>query len=163
VLAHAERVSVAGCVLRVIHAPGHASNQMCFMLEDEKLLFSGDHIMQGSTVVINPPDGNMAVYLASLRLLQREDIACIAPGHGFLMTNPQEVIERLLLHRLDRENKVLGTLRRMGAATLEEMLPAVYNDVPARVHPVASRSLLAHLIKLQAEARVTESGGRWSI
>lgn len=163
VLAHGQRIEVAGCALRVIHTPGHASNQLCYMLESEKLLFSGDHIMQGSTVVINPPDGDMAVYLASLRLLQREEIACIAPGHGFLMTNAQEIIERLLLHRRDRENKVLKTLQEMGPATLEEMLPAVYSDVPHRMHPVASRSLLAHLIMLKAEARVTENAGRWTV
>ena len=79
-------------------------NQLCYFLEEEKLLFTGDHIMQGSTVVINPPDGDMRVYLDSLRQLQNEDIAWVAPGHGFLMDKPQEVLERLLIHRLGREN-----------------------------------------------------------
>lgn len=163
VLANEDLLDVAGCRLRVIHTPGHASNHLCYMLEEEKLLFTGDHIMQGSTVVINPPDGDMAVYLASLRMLQREDIACLAPGHGFLMTNAQEVVERLLIHRRDRENKVLKSLRDLGTATLQELLPSVYSDVPARVHSVASRSLLAHLIKLKAEGRVTEGEGRWRV
>ena len=163
VLANGDRVNIAGCALRVIHTPGHASNHLCYLLEEEKLLFTGDHIMQGSTVVINPPDGDMSVYLASLRMLQRENIACMAPGHGFLMTNAQEVVERLLIHRQDRENKVLKSLQELGTATVEELLPSVYSDVPTRVHHVASRSLLAHLIKLKAEARVTESDGRWKI
>jgi glyoxylase-like metal-dependent hydrolase (beta-lactamase superfamily II) len=162
VLANEDLLDIAGCRLRVIHTPGHASNHLCYMLEEEKLLFTGDHIMQGSTVVINPPDGDMAVYLASLRMLQREDIACLAPGHGFLMTNAQEVVERLLIHRRDRENKVLKSLRDLGTATLQDLLPSVYSDVPAGVHSVASRSLLAHLIKLKAEGRVTESEARWS-
>ena len=163
VLAHGNRIEVAGCALRVIHTPGHASNQLCYLLENEKLLFTGDHIMQGSTVVIDPPDGDMTVYMASLRLLQREDLAHYAPGHGFLMDKTQEMVERLLIHRMERENKVYAALRRLRSATVEALLPAVYDDVPARMHPVASRSLLAHLIKLGAEGRVTQTGEHWSV
>jgi glyoxylase-like metal-dependent hydrolase (beta-lactamase superfamily II)/8-oxo-dGTP pyrophosphatase MutT (NUDIX family) len=162
ILAHGERIELAGCTLRVIHAPGHASNQLCYLLEEERLLFTGDHVMQGSTVVINPPDGDMRVYLDSLRRLQGEDIAWFAPGHGFLMDKPQEALERLLIHRLGRENKVLKAVREAGTATLDALVPMVYDDVPARLHPVASRSLLAHLIKLKAEGRVDESQGSWS-
>ncbi len=162
ILADGERLELAGCALRVIHTPGHASNQMCYLLEDEKLLFTGDHVMQGSTVVINPPDGDMRVYLESLRRLQSEDLAWLAPGHGFLMDKPQEALERLLIHRLTRENKVLNALRDAAAATLEHLLPLVYDDVSPRLHAVASRSLLAHLLKLQEEGRVRESHGNWS-
>jgi glyoxylase-like metal-dependent hydrolase (beta-lactamase superfamily II) len=163
VLAHGESLDLAGCVLRVIHAPGHASNQVCYLLEREKLLFTGDHVMQGSTVVINPPDGDMRVYLESLRQLQGEDIAWFAPGHGFLMDKTQEVLERLLIHRLARENKVLNAVRDAGPATLDALLPAVYDDVQARLYPVASRSLLAHLIKLKLEGRVQETGAQWRL
>lgn len=163
VLAHGERIEVGGCVLRVIHAPGHASNQLCYLLEEEKLLFTGDHVMQGSTVVINPPDGDMRVYLDSLRQLQSEDIAWFAPGHGFLMDKPQEVLERLLIHRLARENKVLSAMRAAGTAALEALLPVVYDDVAARALPVASRSLLAHLIKLKADGRVEETPAGWRL
>ena len=162
VLTHGERIEVAGCRLRVIHAPGHASNQLCYLLEEEKLLFTGDHVMQGSTVVINPPDGDMRVYLDSLRQLQSEDLAWFAPGHGFLMDKPQEALERLLIHRLTRENKVLNAVRVGRAATLEQLLPAVYDDVSPRLYPVASRSLLAHLLKLRDEGRVREAQGSWS-
>jgi glyoxylase-like metal-dependent hydrolase (beta-lactamase superfamily II)/8-oxo-dGTP pyrophosphatase MutT (NUDIX family) len=162
VLAHGDRISVAGCLLRVIHTPGHASNQLCYLLENEKLLFTGDHIMQGSTVVIDPPDGDMSTYLASLRLLQREEIEHFAPGHGFLMEKAQDALGRLLIHRLDRENKVVAALRTAGSATVEELLPVVYADVPVRMHPVAGRSLLAHLIKLGAEGRAARTGERWS-
>jgi len=163
VLRHGERIELAGCVLRVIHAPGHASNQLCFLLEQEKLLFTGDHVMQGSTVVINPPDGDMRVYLESLRQLQSEDIAWFAPGHGFLMDKTQEVLERLVIHRLARENKVLNALRQAGTATLDALVPVVYDDVQPRVFPVASRSLLAHLIKLKADGRVAEKQAQWSM
>jgi glyoxylase-like metal-dependent hydrolase (beta-lactamase superfamily II) len=160
-LAHGQRLEAAGCRLRVLHTPGHASNQLCFLDEDERILFTGDHLMQGSTVVINPPDGDMAVYLASLRNLLDEDLAYIAPGHGFLMGRPHEMVERVLVHRLARENKVLAELEAHGPATLEDLLPRVYDDVPPRMHPVASRSLLAHLLKLRDESRVAEAGGRW--
>ena len=163
VLAHGERIDVAGCALRVIHAPGHASNQLCYLLEEEKLLFTGDHIMQGSTVVINPPDGDMRVYLDSLRQLQGEDLEWFAPGHGFLMDKPQEALERLLLHRLARENKVLNALRQAGTVTLEALLPAVYDDVHARLYQVASRSLLAHLIKLKADGSLEETQAGWRL
>ena len=163
VLAHGERIELGGCVLRVIHSPGHASNQLCYLLEEESLLFTGDHVMQGSTVVINPPDGDMRVYLESLRRLQGENITWFAPGHGFLMGQPQEVLERLLIHRLTRENKVLNAVREAGTATLEALLPAVYDDVPARLHPVASRSLLAHLIKLRTEGRLKEKQAKWCL
>jgi glyoxylase-like metal-dependent hydrolase (beta-lactamase superfamily II)/8-oxo-dGTP pyrophosphatase MutT (NUDIX family) len=160
-LADGERVAVAGLALRVLHTPGHASNQLCFLEEGERLLFTGDHLMQGSTVVINPPDGDMAQYLASLRRLLAEDLAYIAPGHGFLMAKPHEMVERVLVHRLARENKVLSQLGAHGPLALEDLLPHVYDDVPAKLHPVASRSLLAHLLKLRGESRVAEAGGRW--
>jgi glyoxylase-like metal-dependent hydrolase (beta-lactamase superfamily II)/8-oxo-dGTP pyrophosphatase MutT (NUDIX family) len=162
-LAHGERLSAGGCSLRVLHTPGHASNQLCFLDEDERILFTGDHLMQGSTVVINPPDGDMAVYLASLRLLLAEDLAYVAPGHGFLMARPHEMVERVLVHRLARENKVVAALAAHGPAALEALVPHVYDDVPSRMHPVASRSLLAHLIKLRDEGRAAQADGRWSV
>jgi glyoxylase-like metal-dependent hydrolase (beta-lactamase superfamily II)/8-oxo-dGTP pyrophosphatase MutT (NUDIX family) len=162
-LAHGERLEIAGLAVRVLHTPGHASNQLCFLEEGERLLFTGDHLMQGSTVVINPPDGDMATYLASLRLLLDERLDHIAPGHGFLMARPHEMVERVLVHRRERENKVLAQLAAHGPAALEALLPLVYEDVPPRMHPVASRSLLAHLLKLRDEGRAAEAGGTWRL
>jgi glyoxylase-like metal-dependent hydrolase (beta-lactamase superfamily II) len=140
--------------LQAIHTPGHASNHLCYLLEDEKILFTGDHVMQGSTVVINPPDGDMQAYLDSLGGLLEVDAAYLAPGHGFLIEHPAKEIDRLLRHRLKREAKVVEALRQTGAATLDTLVTVAYDDVAARVHPVASRSLLAHLIKLEADGRV---------
>jgi glyoxylase-like metal-dependent hydrolase (beta-lactamase superfamily II)/8-oxo-dGTP pyrophosphatase MutT (NUDIX family) len=157
---------LAGCTLRVLHTPGHASNQMCLLLEEERLLFTGDHIMQGSTVVINPPDGNMTEYLASLKRLLDEPIDWLAPGHGFLMARPHEAVERLLVHRRARENKVVNALREAsaGAASVEQLLAQVYDDTPARLHTVAARSLLAHLQKLEADGRAAcIDEGRWKL
>jgi len=158
-----DRINVAGCTIRVIATPGHASNQCCYLLEEEKLLFTGDHIMQGSTVVIIPPDGNMAVYMDALRKLQSEDLEWLAPGHGYLIGTPQVAIERLIAHRIGRETKVVEALRALGEADMEALVAKVYDDVPGALHPMASRSLLAHLIKLKDEARAGEAGGRWRV
>lgn len=141
-----------GVTLSVVHTPGHASNHLCFRLEEEKTLFTGDHVMQLSTVVINPPDGDMAAYLASLRALCREDLDWLAPGHGFLMAQPRAAFEKIIAHRLQREAKVEAARRELGDEAAEAALLArVYDDVPERLHPVALRSLRAHLIKLRAQ------------
>jgi glyoxylase-like metal-dependent hydrolase (beta-lactamase superfamily II) len=149
--------------LRVIHTPGHASNHLCYLLEEEQTLFTGDHVMQGSTVVINPPDGDMAAYLESLRALLREELHWLAPGHGFLIERPAEAINRLVKHRLAREAKVVDALRASGASDVAQLLAQVYDDVPLRLHPVAQRSLTAHLLKLAADGRARESAGRWQL
>jgi glyoxylase-like metal-dependent hydrolase (beta-lactamase superfamily II)/8-oxo-dGTP pyrophosphatase MutT (NUDIX family) len=148
--------------LRVVHTPGHASNHLCFLLEEEKLLFTGDHIMQGSTVVINPPDGDMAVYLASLKRLLDLDLEWLAPGHGFLIDEPHAAVNKLVAHRLGREAKVLAALRALAPVGEDALRDAVYADTPKHLHGVALRSLRAHLQKLQVEgvARLGE-GERW--
>ena len=163
VLEHGERIELGGVHLRAIHTPGHASNHLCYLLEETKMLFTGDHVMQGSTVVINPPDGNMLTYLASLELLLGEDVAILAPGHGHLIGAPHKEVKRLIAHRLAREAKVTAAIRKLGSPALEEMLPLVYDDVHPRVHPVAARSLTAHLDKLVAEGKVRTEGGRYTL
>jgi glyoxylase-like metal-dependent hydrolase (beta-lactamase superfamily II)/8-oxo-dGTP pyrophosphatase MutT (NUDIX family) len=147
--------------LRVLHTPGHASNHLCYLLEEEKTLFTGDHVMQGSTVVINPPDGDMAAYLNALRGLLEIELDWLAPGHGFLVARPHEVLRALIAHRLAREAKVADALRSRQSATLDDLLPAVYADVPSAIHPVARRSLLAHLLKLQADGQADCDGEVW--
>ncbi|QDX80851.1 hypothetical protein B9N43_06090 [Denitratisoma sp. DHT3] len=155
-LRHGERIPVGDATLRVIHTPGHASNHLCYLLEEEGALFTGDHIMQGSTVVISPPDGDMGDYLASLNLLLQEDLRRILPAHGLVIEDPAAAIRGLITHRLQREAKVLGALEA-GGATLDQLLPRVYDDVPAVLHGQARQSLLAHLQKLAAEGRARES------
>ncbi|MEK6244437.1 MAG: MBL fold metallo-hydrolase [Pseudomonadota bacterium] len=166
VLSDGERVALGNLRLgnlhlRAIHTPGHASNHLCYLLEKTRMLFTGDHVMQGSTVVINPPDGDMRAYLASLEKLLAEDIAIIAPGHGYLIGAPHKEVKRLVAHRLAREAKVTAALGRRGEATLEELLPDVYDDVSPKLHPVAMRSLTAHLDKLVAEGRARQASGRY--
>jgi len=161
-LRHDDRLTLAaGATLRVIHTPGHASNHLCFLLEEERILFTGDHIIQGSTVVIDPPDGDMAAYIASLESLLREPLDHLAPGHGTLILHPHAAIRSLIQHRLRRESKVLSALPRHLPADLATLVRSVYDDVPPQLHPVAERSLLAHLIKLEAEARARRVADSW--
>lgn len=159
---HGERLELGGgTTLRAIHTPGHASNHLCWLLEEEKLLFTGDHVMQGSTVVINPPDGDMAAYLQALEDLLDEDIDWFAPGHGFLVAEPHTVVRALIAHRLKRERKVELALEAAGQATIDALVPKVYDDVPPALHPVARRSLLAHLLKLEADGVADSEGDTW--
>lgn len=141
--------------LRALHTPGHASNHLCWLLLGEQMLFSGDHVMQGSTVVIAPPDGDMAEYLASLERLRRLDppMRCIAPGHGSLIEDPDAEVVGVLAHRLERERSVLDALVASARATVDELLPTVYADVHEARHPVARFSLWAHLRKLADDGR----------
>ena len=162
-LAHGESLDGGDFSLKALHTPGHASNHICYLHEQEGVLFSGDHIMQGSTVVINPPDGDMAAYLAALNDLKHEGASYIAPGHGFLMDQPNQVIDQLIAHRQKREDKVIAALASASPVLEKELVAMVYDDVPAAVHPLALRSLLAHLYKLEGEARATQEGGCWTL
>ena len=158
-----ERFQLPGCVLKAIPTPGHASNHLCYLLEEDRLLFTGDHVMQGSTVVINPPDGSMKDYIDSLRMLRGSGIDHFAPGHGFLIGAPDEMIDLLVRHRLVRELKSLNAVSSLGGATLEALTPVVYDDVPPFKHPWAARSLLAHLLKLQSDGAVAQTDGLWRV
>ena len=163
VLRDGDRLDCGAFWLRAVHTPGHASNHLCYLLEQQKLLFTGDHVMQGSTVVISPPDGEMATYLNSLERLLSLDLAALAPGHGHLIEKPHDEVRRLIAHRMKREKKVLDAFGHGNPATLDALLPHVYDDVPQGVHPVARRSLHAHLIKLARDGRVTEKDGTWKL
>jgi glyoxylase-like metal-dependent hydrolase (beta-lactamase superfamily II) len=149
-----DRVTVDSLTLRVVHTPGHASNHLCYLLEGTGLLFTGDHLMQGSTVVIGPPDGSMTEYLRSLERLQTLPVTRLAPGHGLTIEDAQGEIVRIIAHRLQREAKVVERLGRTGTSNIDTLVASVYDDVDPRLHPVAKGSLLAHLLKLEQDGRV---------
>ena len=142
--------------LRVIHTPGHAGNHLCYLLDEERMLFTGDHVMQGSTVVINPPDGDMGAYLRSLRELMALDLDWLAPGHGFLMPQPRRAMEQIVAHRLKREAKVLQAFGSREPVSMDQLLATVYDDVPPKLHAMARRSLTAHLLKLRDDGRLVQ-------
>ena len=158
-----ERLSLGECELLAIHTPGHASNCVCYLLERERLLFTGDHVLEGVSPVILPPDGDMAAYLHSLEKLKSHDFERIAPGHGGVMERGKEVLAALRDHRLAREDKVLRSLSRLGEATLDELTPVVYDDVAVERHRWARLTLEAHLIKLARESRAGERNGVWRL
>ncbi len=147
--------------LRAIHTPGHASNHVCYLLEGEGLLFSGDHVLDGVTPVILAPDGDMAAYIDSLQRLKRYELRAIAPGHGNVLDDPIGVIDAVIAHRARREAKVLCVLNALGKGRLAELLPRVYDEVRPELLPIAKLTLEAHLIKLAREGRASCQGDEW--
>ena len=152
-----EVIACDGFRIRLIHTPGHVSNHLCFLLEDDAVLFTGDHILQGTTPVILPPDGDMSDYLQSLQQLRVIPLNALAPGHGEMMTEPVLMIDTLIRHRLRREQKVVNSLTTLPSCTLNELVLLVYDDVAAHLLPWAKKTLLAHLYKLQRDGRVLGS------
>ncbi len=141
--------------LRAIHTPGHRFDHLCFLLERQRILFAGDLLSGVGTVVISPPEGDMLDYLNSLKRLQEMDIAQIVPAHGPVISNPQAKIAEYVAHRLEREQQIVDVLETMARrATIPAMVQQIYADVHPQLHPVASRSVEAHLLKLGREGRV---------
>lgn len=141
--------------LTAVHTPGHASNHLCYKLEEEHTLFSGDHIMEGSTVVIRPPDGDMATYLDSLERVRGMRLRKIAPGHGHVIEDPKAVLEHYVTHRAEREASILAALQGEGTATIDRLVEVVYVDVDEDRHPIARHTVHAHLRKLADEGHAT--------
>jgi glyoxylase-like metal-dependent hydrolase (beta-lactamase superfamily II) len=149
--------------LQLIHTPGHVSNHLCYLLVEERLLFTGDHVLQGTTPVILPPDGDMSDYLGSLATLQTLDLAMLAPGHGEVMHEPQAELARLIAHRLKREAKIVAGLEMLGRTDIDNLVRTVYDDVASHLLPWARRTLLAHLIKLQRDGRAEQHEQSWQL
>ena len=147
--------------LIVLHTPGHASNHLCFLLEQERMLFTGDHIMNGATVVIPPPDGNMTNYISSLKKLRQYEITTIAPGHGELMGEPHGTIEWIIQHRLEREEKVLFALQKATKGTADSLVESVYSDIDRALFPFAKWSLESHLIKLLEDGCISKNDDQY--
>lgn len=154
------RLETGSLALRALHTPGHASDHICWLLEEARILLSGDHVMDGVTVVIIPPDGDMGRYVENLERLERLDppLEAIAPGHGRLLGEPARVLAAVRAHRLAREAVVVDALRDARRATVDELVPLVYADVDAARFPAARLSLWAHLRTLVADGRAAEEG-----
>src|SRR6218665_3927191 len=140
--------------LQVIHTPGHAANHLCLLLLEDSLLFSGDHILNGGTTVVDPPDGYMADYLDSLDRLDAlrgaHGVELILPAHGYVLGAARTAIARLKAHRLAREAKVLAAMQALPQGSIDDWVRQAYDDVPPRMWPVAQRSLLAHVERIRA-------------
>lgn len=146
-----------GYTLRAVHTPGHTSNHLCFAFEEQRALFTGDHVMGWSTTVIGPPDGDMRAYLDSLRKVQARSDAVLWPTHGAPVTDPAPFLDAFLAHRLDREAQVLRAVRD-GLDEIPGMVKVLYAGVREELHKPAGRSVLAHLIKLVDDGLVATDG-----
>ncbi|WP_090044910.1 MBL fold metallo-hydrolase [Limnohabitans sp. 2KL-27] len=142
--------------LRVLHTPGHAANHLCLVLEEDGLLFSGDHVLNGSTTVIDPPDGHMGDYLDSLDKLAAAckggNIEFILPAHGHVLGFAHQAITHLKAHRLKREAKIAAAMQALPHGSLQEWVEKAYDDVPPRLWPLAARSLQAHVDHIREQA-----------
>lgn len=157
-----DEIAVGGGTLRAMHAPGHASAHVCYYLAAERALFAGDVVAGFGTVVIAPPDGNMQDYLATLERLRSLDLARIYPGHGPVIEDGPAKLDEYITHRRDRERQVVDALAA-GATEIPAMVKRIYADVPEVLHPMAERSVLAHLEMLEADGRVVRADDRWSL
>ncbi|MGQ0825594.1 MAG: MBL fold metallo-hydrolase [Actinomycetota bacterium] len=147
--------------LEVLHTPGHAPNHLCFVLEEERLLFTGDHVLNGTTTVVNPQrGGNMAEYLASLdRLRKLKRVSRIAPGHGDVIEDPKAHLDEYVAHRKMRDRQILGALKG-GPIRIPAIVERLYVDTPEGLLDMAQRQVHAHLLKLKSEGKVAGSSFR---
>ncbi|HEX8240883.1 MAG TPA: MBL fold metallo-hydrolase [Allosphingosinicella sp.] len=162
ILADGERLEGEGWTLAAVATPGHTSNHLCLALEQEKALFTGDHVMGWSTTVVAPPDGDMADYMASLdRLLARNDVIYY-PAHGPAVDDPHAHVRRLIEHRRMRERQIIGQLER-GEGRIAAIVAEIYADIDPRLFPAAGRSVLAHLVDLERRGFAREEAGGWTL
>jgi glyoxylase-like metal-dependent hydrolase (beta-lactamase superfamily II) len=152
--------------LEALHTPGHAPNHLCFWLDEERALFTGDHVLNGTTTVVNPQrGGDMKQYLASLdRLRKIKRVARICPGHGDVIENPTEVLDEYVAHRKLRERQILKQLKDQ-PRTVKKIVANLYTDTPDGLIEMAQAQVYAHLLKLKADGKVTGRGAKssWSL
>jgi len=154
---HGDIIEGNGWTVECVYTPGHTSNHMCFALQEEKALFSGDHVMGWSTSIVSPPDGNMEQYMASLRLLLERDDEVYWPTHGPAITEPKPFVRSFIEHREDRERQIMEQLAS-GHTRIQDMVPIMYAAVDKRLYPAAARSVLAHMEHLVATGAVATKG-----
>jgi glyoxylase-like metal-dependent hydrolase (beta-lactamase superfamily II) len=146
-LRHGDVIEGDGWSIECVHTPGHCSNHLCFALREERVLLTGDHVMGWSTSVVSPPDGDMGEYLRSLELLLGRDDRALLPAHGPAIETPAAFVGALIEHRRERERQILACVQH-GVDRIADMVPRMYRDTPAVLHPAAARSVLAHVLHL---------------
>jgi glyoxylase-like metal-dependent hydrolase (beta-lactamase superfamily II) len=147
--------------LEALHTPGHAPNHLCFLLDEDRALFTGDHILNGTTTVVNPQrGGDMVQYLKSLdRLRKIKRIARICPGHGDVIDEPYAVLDEYVAHRKMRERQILKLLKEQ-PRTIKRIVDTLYTDTPDGLIEMAQKQVYAHLLKLKAEGKVQGAGAK---
>lgn len=160
VMADGERMCGRGWTIAAVATPGHTSNHMCFAYEEQGALFTGDHVMGWATTVVSPPDGDMAVYVASLEKLLLRDDRVYYPTHGAAVTAPHRLVRGMIAHRRQRERQILDSLAA-GRGAIPAIVQRLYGGIDSRLHGAAGQSVLAHLIALEQRGLVTRSGDEW--
>lgn len=155
-------ISGPGWTLEAIPTPGHTSNHICYALQEENCLFSGDHIMGWSTTVITPPDGDMTAYLESLDLIRARGFDTLWPTHGPPIRDVAAFIDAYRAHRQERIDQIVHALQA-GPASIAELVPRLYADVDPRLWPAASRSMLAAMIHLERQGRIAQDAGAYRL
>lgn len=143
-------------IIEVVHTPGHTSNHVCFALRDEKVLFTGDHVMGWATSVISPPDGDLFDYMNSLQKLLERDDETFWPTHGPAITDPKPYVQGFIDHRAHREHQIVSALSE-GPTTIKDLVPPMYADVDKRLWRAAANSVYSHLLALHRQGRVAAS------
>lgn len=154
-------IDLDGQPIRVLHTPGHAPGHLCFLDERSGVLIAGDMVAGVGTILIEPTDGDMALYLASLERLLEPEPSILFPAHGGPLTHPEAIVRHYVKHRLEREGHVLSALRAIGSGSPLDLLPSAYADVPRAVWPLAALSTEAHLLTLEREGLVRRRDGAW--
>jgi len=154
---HGDRIDGVDWSMECVYTPGHTSNHMCYALPDEKVLFTGDHVMAWSTSVISPPDGDMRRYLQSLELLLARDDAYYWPTHGPAVLEPKRHVRAFIAHRHDREQQILRCIEG-GTQLINDMVPKMYTELPEFMYPAAARSVLAAVVHLVQRGEIVADG-----
>jgi len=161
-MGHGETLVGKGWTIEAVFTPGHMSNHLCFALREENALFTGDHVMAWSTSVIAPSDGNMAQYMASLRLLLERDDNNYLPAHGPARRDPKPLVRGLIAHRKMREAAILNRIRE-GDRTIAEIVRVIYADVDPKLQGAAALSTLAHIEHLIGQGLVRQREGNYEV
>jgi len=154
---HGDIIEGDGWTVECVHTPGHTSNHICFALQEEKALFTGDHVMGWSTSIVSPPDGNMFDYMNSLRLLLERDDETYWPTHGAPIRDPRPFVKSYIAHREEREAQIIEQITA-GHHHIKEMVPIIYAAVDKRLYPAAARSVYAHILGMVTDGRITVDG-----
>ena len=166
-LEHGERIELDGptpLTLEVVHTPGHAPGHLCFHERTSGALIAGDMVASVGTILVEPTDGDMGLYLESLAAMQELDARVLLPAHGLPIADANERLRFYVQHRLAREAKVLAALaQREGLASIHELVPIAYADTSPAAWPLAAMSTEAHLLKLQDDGRVERRGSKWAL
>jgi glyoxylase-like metal-dependent hydrolase (beta-lactamase superfamily II) len=154
---HGDVIRGGDWTVECVYTPGHTSNHMCFALQEQKALFTGDHVMGWSTSIISPPDGDMAAYMQSLELLLERDDAVYWPTHGPSIIDPKTHVRAYIAHRIEREEQILACIDE-GTHNIRDMVPLMYRDTPEFMYPAAARSVLAAMENLLRKNQVVADG-----